>query len=321
MNKIGFLCADKCGEKRIAILPSQLNEVKHIDKMFFETGYGNALGISDDDFVRAGANINSRNWIMDNCDVICDPKIGDAEYVYSLPSPKILFGYFHAVQNQKLTDSLIENRHTCIAWEDMYNLGGHLFWKNNVLAGEAAIIHAASFYGKSFKNLKAAIIGRGNTSHGVFKALSNFGADVTVFSKNTEKLFKQSFSEYDLICNCVLWDTSRKDHLLSKKDLVEMKKGSMIIDVSCDAGGGIETSKPSSISDPVYIIDDIIHYTVDNTPSIFFHDASYQFGDVINIFLDILIEDNFSSCDILRDATIILNGEIIDYRINEFQNR
>ena len=83
------------------------------------------------------------------------------------------------------------------------------------------------------------------------------GADVTIYDRKTEKLFQKEMGDYDVIVNCVLWDTSRKDHIIYRNDLKRLKKGCLLIDVSCDRNGGIETSVPTTMNSPLYEIDEL----------------------------------------------------------------
>lgn len=78
----------------------------------------------------------------------------------------------------------------------------------------------------------------------------------------------------DAVVNCLLWPKTRTDHLISKEDLKLMKKGTVISDVSCDEGGAIETCHATSHDKPIYKVDDIIHYAVDNIPSAFSRTAT-----------------------------------------------
>lgn len=320
MRKIGFINSNKVGEKRIAILPEQLLDISNPSFLYFEKGYGLNLGISDDEYLRYGANVVEKSDIY-KLDAICDPKIGDADYLHLLSDGQMLFGYFHAVQNSELTDLMIEKKNKCIAWEDMNKANKHLFWKNNEIAGKAAILHASTLLGKDLSNLNCAVIGLGNTGTGALKMLSILGAKIETFNRKTEKNLREKIGDFDIIVNCVLWDTKRQDHIVYKEDLLKMKKNSLIIDVSCDKNGGIQSSIPTTIVDPVYEVDSIIHYSVDNTPSIFYRDASFEFGEVIKKYLDILIEGKESDDNVLSIATIIDDGKIIDSRINDFQNR
>ena len=122
-----------------------------------------------------------------------------------------------------------------------------------------------------------------------------------------------------MIVNALLWDTTRKDHIIYKEDLQRMKKGAMIIDVSCDRAGAIETSIPTTLENPTYVVDGITHYVVDHTPSLFYKTTSECISEVVCRFIDDLIEalDN----DVLNTAVSILEGKIVDQRIIEFQHR
>ncbi|MFA6627626.1 MAG: N(5)-(carboxyethyl)ornithine synthase [Bacilli bacterium] len=320
MNKIGFLISTKENEKRRAILPNQLLNIKNKDYLYFEKGYGDDLGYSDDEYIKQGVHVLEKKDIL-NLDVLCDPKIGDADYLLDMKDNKILFGYIHAVQNQKLTDLLIQKKATAIAWEDMHYRGRHTFWRNNELAGEAAIMHAFTLYGKLPYDCKVAIIGRGNTSRGAYRILASLGADIAVYNRKTQKLLRDEVGKYDVIVNCVLWDTSRTDHIIYKSDLKNMKKNAMIVDVSCDLKGAIETTVPTSIEDPVYTVDDVLHYAVDHTPSMIGETSSKVFGDVVARYVDFIIEGDFKNNVTLKEAIVIENGKIIDERINVFQKR
>jgi len=320
MNKIGFLISTKENEKRRAILPEQLSNIKNKEYMYFEKGYGRELGFTDEEYTSKGVSILNKDDIL-KLDVLCDPKIGDSNDLSKLKKNQIIFGYVHAVQNKMVTDMLIENEITAIAWEDMNHRGRHLFWRNNELAGEAAIMHAFTLYGKLPYDCKVAIIGRGNTSRGAYRILASLGAEIVVYNRKTQKLLRDEIDKYDVIVNCVLWDTSRTDHIIYQTDLAKMKKNAMIIDVSCDLNGAIETTKPTSIENPVYTVDNILHYAVDHTPSMIEETSTKVFGDVVAKYIDLIIEGSFMDNKTLKDAIIIEKGVIIDQRINHFQNR
>ena len=77
------------------------------------------------------------------------------------------------------------------------------------------------------------------------------GADVVQYDRKQEDLFRKELGLYDVIVNGILWDTTRKDHIIYRDDLKRMKQNALIIDVSCDKHGGIETSVPTTIKDPI----------------------------------------------------------------------
>ncbi|MCQ2341213.1 MAG: N(5)-(carboxyethyl)ornithine synthase [Paludibacteraceae bacterium] len=289
----------------------------HPEFLFVETGYGDVLNYSDDDYRAVGVNVCSREEVLKK-DIICDSKVGDADYLEQLHDQTI-FGWIHAVQNRDITDKLIHRHLTGIAWEDMYEMGRHSFWKNNEIAGEAGLCHAYMLHGVFPNQTKVAVLGRGNAARGALRTLNYMGAEVVQYDRKTEQLFRQEIGEYDVVVNAILWDTSRKDHIIYREDLKRMKKGALIIDLSCDRNGGVETSIPTTIEDPIYVVDGITHYVVDHTPSLFYKSTSESISEVVARFIDELIEDSIG--DTLRKAMNIEAGVIVDQRIKDFQGR
>lgn len=106
----------------------------------------------------------------------------------------------------------------------MFEDGRHVFWRNNEIAGEAAVLHAFLNYGKLPSDCKVAILGKGNISRGAYKVLLSLGADVTIYDKKTENLLKSEISQYDVFVNAIMWDINRSDYIISKKELSVMKK-------------------------------------------------------------------------------------------------
>ncbi len=317
MKTVGFPISHKENENRRALIPSDINKISCPNELFFESGYGDVLGLSDEDYRATGANVVAREIVLKQ-DIICDPKIGDAEYLSRL-SHQTIFGWIHAVQNKSITDTIVQGALTAYAWEDMFEGGRHVFYRNNELAGEAAIMHAFQCFGQMPYETKVALIGRGNTARGAMKVLNMLGADVMQYDRKSERLLRDELPNYDVVVNCVLWDLNRKDHIISKSDLKLMKKHSMIIDVSCDKNGAIETSVPTTFNHPTYQVDGITHYVVDHTPSLFYKTFTKNNSETIAPYLEELMAEKPSK--ILQDALIIEDGKIIDSRILTFQHR
>lgn len=319
MKRIGFVISHKENEFRRALVPADIPSIKNRDRIFVEQGYGEKLGFSDEVFLRAGVNVCSRQEAL-SMEIVCDPKIGDADYLAQL-SDQTVFGWIHAVQNRPITDAIIAGRLTAYAWEDMHHRGLHTFYRNNEIAGEAAIMHAFQCHGEFPYQKRVAVIGRGNTAMGAIKALHYLGANVTVYNRATEGLFRAEIGQYDTIVNAVLWDTRRTDHIICREDLHRMRPGSMIIDISCDRAGGIETSVPTTIEQPDYMVDGVRHYVVDHTPSLFYKTASAEISRAAAPFYDALIEDRANADEVLAHALAIEGGRIVDQRIIDFQKR
>lgn len=317
MKTVGLPISHKENEKRRTLLPKDIAQIQNRASIYVEEGYGDVLGISDQAYLNEGIQVVSREKVLQQ-DIICDPKIGDAEYLRQL-SNQTIFGWVHAVQNRSITDIIIEKRLTSFAWEDMYEEGRHCFWRNNEIAGEAAVCHAYMCHGIFPYNTKAAILGRGNIARGAIRTLNYMGADVMVYDRKTEKLFREELGEYDVIVNAILWDTSRKDHIIYHSDLKRMKPGSLIIDISCDKHGGVETSIPTTIENPIYIVDGVAHYVVDHTPSLFYKTTSESLSKVFVQYIDCLIEGKKNT--VLETCCNFKDGVILDDRIKQFQNR
>lgn len=320
MKSIGLLISTKENEKRRALLPKHIAKIRNKDQLFFEASYGAFFGHSDQEYIDAGANIVSQEEAL-NKDVVCDPKIGDANYLGNLRSGQTIFGWVHAVQNRSITDCIVSKKISAIAWEDMFDNNRHVFWRSNELAGEAAIMHAFTLYGKLVYECKIALIGRGNVARGAYRILSCMGGSINVYERKTEKLLRTELQNYDVIVNGILWDVCRKDHIIYRADLGKLRKPAMIIDISCDRAGAIETSHPTTIEDPVYYVDGVLHYAVDHTPALVGYSVTDCLGEELIKYLDIIIEDRVSENDVLSRAACILNGIIVDQRINGFQNR
>ncbi|MED2785251.1 N(5)-(carboxyethyl)ornithine synthase [Bacillus thuringiensis] len=315
---IGFPISDKKNEKRRALVAKDIEKINNKSLIYIEKGYGKALGITDQEYVDMGANVVERHIVMKQ-DIICDPKIGDAGYLEDLTTGQMIFGWVHAVQNKDITDTLINLKLSAIAWEDMFENGRHVFWRNNEIAGEAAVLHAYNLYGKLPYETKVAILGRGNIGRGAYKTLVALGADVVMYDRKTERLFREEIAEYDVLVNAILWDVNRKDHIIYKEDLKHMKKGAMIIDISCDANKGIETSIPTTIDNPVYEVEGVLHYVVDHTPAMFYKTVSTTLSNEICKYIDFIIEGKENP--VLLNALIVENGLIRDKRIVDFQKR
>lgn len=318
MKKIGFVISKKENEFRRAIILDDIKKIKNKEYVYFESGYGDVLGFSDIDLNKLGFKTLSNEEIF-KCDIIVDPKIGDSEDISKMKN-KIVFGWIHATQNYDITQRFIDNKLTGYAWEKMFDDNKrHIFNINNQIAGEAAVLHAMIVYGKKIENMNVAVLGNGNTSKGAQNILNKFNNKITVYTSADEEKFKTEFFNYDIIVNCILWDITRKDHILYKKDLSRLKKGSLIIDVSCDHNGGIESSIPTTINDPIYEINGVYHYVVDHTPSVLYRDSSIAISHEVINYVDDLIEEKYNK--VLDDAKIIENGKIIDKEIIEYQVR
>lgn len=321
MKTMGLLISHKNGELRRALLPEHVKLLSHPEQLYFEKGYGKSVGHLDEEYENAGSHVVPREEAM-KCDIVTDVKLGDADYLEDIDAGKILFGWAHAVQGVDFTSSVLNHNHTVIAWEEIYEDGRYVFYRNREVAGEAAILHAFRYCGKMPYDTKVAILGNGQTAKGALRVLHGLGASVDVYSRKFESLFVKKMYEYDVLVNCVMWDTSRTDKIIYKEDLKRMKPGTLIIDVSCDPHLEIETSHPTTIEDPVYTVDNVIHYAVDNTPAMYPITVTKVLSEGISRYIDLLLESEIDQYpDNLKKAIVIKNGFVVDERIKSFREK
>jgi alanine dehydrogenase len=177
----------KPDERRQAIHPAH---IERIDadlraRMFFERGYGDLLGSSDEEIGPLVGGLRSREELFAECDVILLPK-PLAEDLRTLRPGQVVWGWPHCVQDREMAQLAIDRRVTLIAWEAMnrWSENGdfviHVFHKNNELAGYCSVLHALALLGQTGdygRPLSAAVISFGATARGAIRALSALGVD------------------------------------------------------------------------------------------------------------------------------------------------
>ncbi|MDO4306314.1 MAG: N(5)-(carboxyethyl)ornithine synthase [Eubacteriales bacterium] len=315
---MGFLISHKNNEKRRALLPKDLSMIKNCDCLYFESGYGESVNCTDEEYLRYGVHVVSREEVLE-CDIIVDVKLGDADYLEEIEDGKILCGWAHAVQGIEFTSVCLKKNFTVIAWEEIFEHGQYIFHRNREVAGEAGILQAFLYCGKMPYDTKVAILGNGQTAKGALRVLNGLGAEVDVYGRNLENLFKRNMDQYDVLVNCIMWDTNRTDRIIYREDLKRLKKGCMIVDISCDPNLEIETTHATTIDNPVYVVDGIIHYAVDNTPAMFPYTVTKVLSSGFALYVDQILENRLSES--INKATVIKEGNIKDINIRKFRER
>lgn len=316
MENMGFLISHKNNERRRALLPGDLEKIRQPERLVFERGYGLALGHGDAEYLAAGAQVAPREELL-RCGMLVDVKLGDADYLEQLAPGKLLIGWAHAVQKLDFTTAALRGGHSVLAWEEIFEDGRYIFYRNREVAGEAAVLHAYRYCGKMPYDTAVAVIGNGQTAKGALRVLHGLGARVDVYGRRLEGLFKKKMADYDVIVNCVMWDTARTDHLICREDLARLKPGTMIVDVACDPHLGIETSHETTIDEPVYTVDGVIHYAVDNTPAMFPHTVTKVLSEGFAPYVDAILDGALPES--LEKAMVIRAGRICDERIRAFR--
>lgn len=289
MKTIGFAISGKENERRRALLPGDMHGLHHCELLYFEVGYGVVLGIPDSTYEETGAHVVSQREVYQQ-DVVCCVKAPTITERDLFRGNQVLWGWLHLGQDVELREWM--ERHSIIGmpWEDMYEQERYVFWHNREISGEAGILHALAFLGKAPYECKAALIGRGRVARGAARVMAQLGVEVVTYDRQTVFLLRGEIGNYDLIVNAVLWDMSRTDYLIYRSDLAKMKFGAMIVDISCDIDGAIESSHPTTFENPVFIVDGILHYAVDHTPSLFYRTVSESISSVVSQYVDGMCE-------------------------------
>ena len=301
--KIGTLKEIKTHEYRVGLTPACVKAyVARGHEVFVEKDAGANTGYVDSEYVSAGATIvDDRQKICDDCEMIVKVKEPlPAEYDL-FHEGQILYTYLHLAAAKELTIALMDRKIKAVAYETIETPGKHLpcLKPMSEIAGRLSIQEGAKYLEKPYggrgillggvpgiKRGKIAILGGGVSGMNACKMAIGIGADVTILDINSNRLAylddifgtkittlysTDSNIEYvlkhsDLVIGAVLIPGAKAPHLIKRKDLSLMKKGAVIVDISVDQGGCIETTKPTTHDDPVYIVDDIVHYCVANMP-------------------------------------------------------
>ena len=306
--KIGIPKEIKSQEGRVALLPAHATDLIGAGhSVTVETGAGILSGAVDADYAAAGAHIApDAAGVYGDCELIVKVK-EPLEAEYDLMQPHhIVLTNIHAAADRPLTDQLLQIGLTAISAESTHRYGS----PNCPLAGEVGAFEGVrmclSPHGGSGRHfmphfgapaLKAVVLGLGAVGNGALRTLMRLGCSVTGLDINAGSR-KQAELEWagsdfsavdidalpglladtDLFVNCVLWPKHRDDHLIDRAMLKQMKPTAVIADISCDAGGAVETTRATTWSDPIYVEGGIRHFCVDNIPGAVPVTASAGYG-------------------------------------------
>lgn len=301
--KIGTLKEIKTHEYRVGLTPACVKAyISRGHEVFVQAGAGENTGYLDSEYISAGAIIvDDRQKICDDCEMIIKVKEPIAEEYDLFHEGQILFTYLHLAAEGKLTAALLDKKIKAVAYETIESADKLLpcLKPMSEIAGRLSIQEGAKYLEKPFggrgillggvpgiKRGKVAILGGGVAGMNACKMAIGIGADVTILDVDSRRLAylddifgtkittlysNDSNIEYvleqsDLIIGAVLIHGAKAPHLIKRADLAKMKKGAVIVDVSVDQGGCIETTRATTHDDPVYIIDGVVHYCVANMP-------------------------------------------------------
>ncbi|MBB5319690.1 alanine dehydrogenase [Marinobacter oulmenensis] len=301
--KIGVPREIKNHEYRVGMTPAAVHELcGHGHDVYVETDAGTAIGFTDDDYRKAGAQVlETAAEVFAAGDMIVKVKEPQAEERAMLRPGHTLFTYLHLAPDQAQTDDLVSSGATCIAYETVTDHHGHLplLAPMSEVAGRMAIQAGAHCLEKAMGGrgvllggvpgvspAHVAVVGGGVVGQNAVAMAVGLGARVTVLDRNmdvlrrlddlygnrittlfsTAQTLDQAVTESDLVVGSVLIPGASAPKLISRDMIQRMPEGSVLVDVAIDQGGCAETSKATTHQDPTYSVDGVVHYCVANMP-------------------------------------------------------
>jgi len=302
----------KNNENRVGLTPGGVQMlVNRGHKVMVETKAGQGIGATDDQYIKAGAKmIDSAKEVWDKAEMIIKVK-EPIQPEYALMKPGlILYTYLHLAAEPELTKQLVERKVSAVAYETIQLDDGTLplLTPMSEVAGRMATQVGAHYLQKNeggkgillsgvpgVRRGKVTIIGGGVSGTSAAVIAIGMGAQVTILDVNMHRLgylddiFKNSINtlysnpvniekavkEADLVIGTVLIAGAKAPKLVTREMVRQMEPNSVIVDVSIDQGGCIETIKPTSHSDPIFREENVIHYGVTNMPGAVAQTSTY----------------------------------------------
>ena len=300
---VGILKEIKVEENRVCMTPAGVEVMKNNGhQVLVETGAGVGSGFSDEDYLRAGAEIASDNKeLFAKSDMLMHVKEPQpSEYALIRPG-QIFFTYFHFAASEPLTRAIIETGAVAIAYETIVGKDNSLplLTPMSEVAGRMAAQQGAKYVERAqggrgillggvpgVAPATVLVLGGGIVGTHAAQMACGLGAKVYLLDTNLDRLrhlsevmpkncflvmsspatIRELAKEADVVIGAVLLHGAKAPKLITRDMLGTMKKGAVMVDVAIDQGGCFETSHPTTHTDPIYEVDGIMHYCVANMP-------------------------------------------------------
>ena len=300
---IGIPKEIKPQENRVAIQPGGvLTLVQHGHKVLVQKNAGLGSGFSDEEYKKAGAMIESDvEALWTSSEMIIKVKEPIEEEYNRINEGQILFTYFHFAADKILTQAIIDSKCVAIAYETVERMDRSLplLIPMSEVAGRMATQEGAKFLEKAMGGrgvlmggipgvppANTLVLGGGIVGVNAAKIAAGMGSNTTILDINIPRLrylddvmpkniitlfsseanIRAMLPTVDLVIGAVLKPGAKAPHLITSEMLGHMRPGTVLVDVAIDQGGCFETSKPTTHQDPVYFVDDVLHYCVANMP-------------------------------------------------------
>jgi len=303
MTTIGVPTEIKTDEYRVALTPSGVRELTDRGHdVLVQAGAGAGSAIADEAYAAQGARIvPDADTVFAGAELIVKVKEPQPDEVARLRPHHTLFTYLHLAAAPGLTHGLMASGATCIAYETVEDARGRLplLAPMSEVAGKIATQAGAFMLEKPLGGRglllggvpgvaagRVMVIGGGVVGQNAAAIALGLGAEVYIFDRSVDRLrelevllngmastcyastleIEQRLPEVDLVVGAVLVHGAKAPHVVTREQLRLMKPGAVLVDVSIDQGGCFETSRPTTHTDPTYVVDGITHYCVANMP-------------------------------------------------------
>ncbi|MDW3204052.1 MAG: alanine dehydrogenase [Alphaproteobacteria bacterium] len=291
-------------EYRVGLVPFAVRElVHHGHKVVIETQAGSGIGVSDDDYRAAGAEIlGDAKSVFETAEMIVKVKEPQAVECEMLREGQLLFTYLHLAPDLPQTQGLLKSGCIAIAYETVTSPRGGLpllapmsevAGRMGPQAGAHCLEKAQGGRGVLMGGVpgvapaKVVVIGGGVSGTNAARIALGMGAEVTVLERNIARIaqlddmfrgtgmktlystvdaVEKSVQEADLVIGAVLVPGAAAPKLINREMLKTMADGSVVVDIAIDQGGCLETSRPTTHADPTYVEEGVVHYCVANMP-------------------------------------------------------
>lgn len=307
----------KLDEYRVAMLPVGVEELcRSGHEVLIQSGAGAGSGIDDQEYTAAGGKIvEAAEEIFGTAEMIVKVKEPQPEEWKMLRKGQTVFTYFHFAADQSLTQAILNSGCTAVAYETLRDHRGQLplLTPMSEVAGRMSVQEGAKYLERpqlgrgillggvpGVKPAHITILGGGVVGANAAKVAAGFGADVAILDINMDRLrylddvmppnvnclfsdrhtIREQLRLADLVIGSVLIPGARAPRLVEESDLKLMKQGAVIIDVAVDQGGCIATTRPTTHSEPTYVIDGVVHYCVTNMPGAVGRTSTYALCNV-----------------------------------------
>jgi alanine dehydrogenase len=300
--KIGVAKEIKSDEYRVALTPAGARElVGHGHEVLVETGAGEGSAFFDEAYEAEGARTVSVDEVWSDVDLVLKVKEPISDEYGRLRDGLLLFTYLHLAADEALTKALIDSATTAVAYEtvETENRALPLLAPMSEIAGRLAAQAGAYFLEKPVGGRglllggvpgvapgKVVVIGGGIVGYNAALIAIGLGAHVTILERSIDRMrhleevlggrvsllmssglqIEESVADADVVIGAVLIPGALAPKLVTRDMVGGMKRGSVVADVAIDQGGCFETSRPTTHSEPVYVVDGVTHYCVANMP-------------------------------------------------------